>query len=96
MSEVVPAESAPPRSGWRVYLVRCADGSLYTGVTSDLARRLRQHDAGRGARYTRGRGPVVLVHQEAAASLPAALRRERQIKRLSRARKELLIGEGRG
>ena len=58
---------------WAVYLVRCADGSLYTGVATDVARRVAQHNAGTGARYTRARRPVTLVHQEPAADRPAAL-----------------------
>jgi putative endonuclease len=70
-----------------VYIARCGDGTLYTGVTIDLARRLAQHSAGRGARYTRGRGGVRLRYCEAAATKGRALRREAAIKRLPRARK---------
>ena len=73
-----------------VYVARCGDGTLYTGVTTDLARRLEQHATGRGARYTRGRGGVRLHHCEAAATKGQALRREAAIKRLPRARKLLL------
>jgi putative endonuclease len=73
-----------------VYVARCGDGTLYTGATTDLWRRLEQHAAGRGARYTRGRGGVRLLHCEAAATWGAALRREAAIKRLPRARKLLL------
>ena len=76
---------------WFVYLLRCRDGSLYTGATTDISARLRVHNAGRGARYTRGRLPVLLVHVEAAAGRSAALRREAAIKRLSRSRKERLL-----
>ena len=75
---------------WAVYLVRCADGSLYTGVATDVARRVAQHNAGTGARYTRARRPVTLVHQEPAADRPAALRREWALKQLPRAQKERL------
>lgn len=67
---------------WRVYVVRCADGSLYTGVARDLAARIAAHNAGRGARYTRGRGPVTLVYQEGADDRASAQRREAAIKRL--------------
>lgn len=77
---------------WRVYLLECADGTLYCGVTNDLARRLAMHDAGRGARYTRGRGPVRLAWSEEAASKGDALRRERAIKRIPRSAKLRLAG----
>jgi len=74
-----------------VYIARCGDGTLYTGVTTDLARRLAQHAAGRGARYTRGRGAPRLRYCEAAATMGRALRREAAIKRLPRARKLALV-----
>jgi uncharacterized protein (TIGR02453 family) len=77
--------------GWFVYLVRCRDGSLYTGVTNDLASRVRAHNTGRGARYTRSRRPVKLAYSEPVASRPAALRREWTIKHWPRAGKEQLI-----
>jgi predicted GIY-YIG superfamily endonuclease len=80
-----------PETVWYVYVLRCADGSLYTGVTTDLARRHRQHDAGTAARYTRGRRPTTLVYHEACAGRGAALRREAAIKALTRAAKERLI-----
>jgi uncharacterized protein (TIGR02453 family) len=79
---------------WAVYLVRCADGSLYTGVATDVARRVAEHNAGTGARFTRARRPVLVVHQEPAADRSAALRREARIKRLPRTQKERLIREG--
>jgi putative endonuclease len=74
-----------------VYLLRCRDGSLYAGATNDLARRLERHARGEGARYTRSRLPVVLVHAERAADRGAALRREAAVKRLSRAEKLALV-----
>ena len=74
-----------------VYILRCGDGSLYTGCTNDLPRRLRAHQSGRGAKYTRSRRPVVLVYREQAADRSAALRRERAIKRLTRKQKLELI-----
>ena len=74
-----------------VYLLRCADGTLYTGFTNDLARRLAAHNAGRGAKYTRGRRPVELVYWESFSNKSSALRREYAIKRLSRAEKLSLI-----
>ncbi len=70
-----------------VYLLRCADGTLYTGVTTDVEARLRTHNAGRGARYTAGRRPVRVVYVEPCGSRSAALKREHAIKRLPRARK---------
>lgn len=82
----------PLPSCWSVYMVRCCDNTLYTGVTTDITRRLVEHNRDQGgARYTRGRRPVALVYLEAAASRGKALSRERQIKQLSRAAKELLI-----
>lgn len=74
---------------WWVYVLRCADGSLYTGITTDVIRRLAEHngDGGVGARYTRGRRPVELVYAEAAGNRAEAARREAAIKRLDRARK---------
>lgn len=74
-----------------VYLLRCADGTLYTGFTNDLARRLAVHNAGKGAKYTRGRRPVELVYWESFSNKSSALRRECAIKRLSRAEKLSLI-----
>jgi putative endonuclease len=70
-------------------MLRCADGSLYTGITTDVARRIAEHngESGLGARYTRGRRPVQLVHVETAANRAEAARREAAIKRLGRARK---------
>lgn len=76
---------------WIVYILRCADGSLYTGITNDLNRRLEQHNAGRASRYTRSHLPVVLVFQEAQASHSLALKRELAIKALSRQAKKSLI-----
>ena len=78
---------------WYVYLLRCADGTLYTGITNDVGRRVDAHNQGRGARYTRGRLPVELVYREAAGSRAAATRREAAVKRLSRAAKLRLIGQ---
>lgn len=88
--------------GYLVYILRCGDGTLYTGSTNDLPRRLRAHQAGRGAKYTRSRLPVELVYQEPAADRSAALRREAAIKALTRGEKLALIasaqwaGEGGG
>lgn len=81
---------------WWVYLVRCADGSLYCGVTTDLERRIEAHNAGRGAAYTRARRPVALAWSEPAAGRGAALRRELAVKRLARRRKLELIATATG
>lgn len=76
------------REGWVVYILLCGDGTLYTGISNDLPRRLRAHDLGRtGARYTRGRGPLRLVYVEDTEDRGTALRREAAIKRLSRLEK---------
>ena len=77
---------------WYVYIVRCADNSLYTGIAVDVARRVAEHngDQRSGARYTRGRQPVRLVYQEAVATRSLAARRETQIKRLPKTAKERL------
>jgi len=72
---------------WMVYVLECADGSLYTGMTSNLQRRLREHSSGRGGRYTRAHLPVRLVYAEGAADRKAACAREREIKRLPRRKK---------
>jgi putative endonuclease len=77
-----------------VYIVRCADGTLYTGYARDPAAREKTHNRGRGARYTAGRRPVRLVYSESFKSVGDALRRERQLKRLRRARKEALLNLG--
>ena len=77
---------------WHVYILRCADDTLYTGIATDIAARLATHNAGKGAKYTRGRLPVVLVYQEIAEHHSAALQREYAIKRLSTLEKRRLIG----
>ena len=85
----------PSFSLWFVYIVRCGDHSLYTGVTTDVPRRVRQHNAGTASRYTRTRLPVELTYWEKAGSHGAALQREVAIKRLSRSAKEQLIASKR-
>ncbi len=72
---------------WIVYMVRCSDGTLYTGVTNDLERRLSAHQDGTASKYTRARRPVELVFHEASSDRGAALRREAEIKRLTRSQK---------
>lgn len=75
------------------YILRCADGTLYTGWTNDLPRRLLAHNAGTGAKYTRPRRPVILVYQESFDSKQDAMRREWEIKQLTRSQKLQLIAK---
>jgi len=81
----------PISDRWFVYLLRCADGTLYTGVAKNVERRLAQHNAGKASRYTRGRLPVALEYQEEQSDRGAALKRELAIKALTRTEKEALI-----
>ncbi len=76
---------------WYVYILRCRDDTLYTGITDDISRRLAVHNSGKGAKYTRSRTPVALCYQEEAESYSAALRREYAIKQLTRREKLALI-----
>jgi putative endonuclease len=80
---------------WFVYLIRCGDGALYAGITTDVSRRLEEHrgGAGRGAKYLRGRAPLRLAASRAVGGRALALRVEHRIKRLSKSRKEALIGQ---
>ena len=78
---------------WYLYILRCGDGTLYTGITTDVARRLEAHRQGRGAKYTRGRGPLELIYQEECGTHSLALKREAAVKRLPRQEKEALICE---
>ena len=76
---------------WKLYILRCRDGSLYTGITTDVEKRLAAHNAGKGAKYTRGRGPLELVYQEVCIDRSHALRRELEIKALPKDEKLKLI-----
>jgi len=89
------ADMPRARAGWWVYVVRCADGTLYTGVTNDVPRRVERHNAGTASKYTRARRPVELAYREPARGRGAALRREAAIKRLTRRAKESLIAAAR-
>ncbi len=84
----------PTNQSWFLYLLRCADGSLYTGITSDVDRRCKQHNAGTASRYTRSRLPVKLVYREPQSCRSMALKRELAIKAMSREEKESLIRVG--
>lgn len=77
--------------GWVCYLLRCADDTLYCGITNDMEKRLAAHNAGEGAKYTRGRLPVRVVHCEECVDKSAALKREIQIKNMNRSKKRVLI-----
>lgn len=79
------------QAGWCVYILECADGSLYTGVTNHLTARVEQHNLGKGARYTRSRLPVRLVYREKTPDRSSALRREWEIRQLPRTSKQGLI-----
>ncbi len=80
---------------WHVYLLRCRDGALYTGIATDVDRRLREHQDGKGAKYLRGKGPLELVFEKAVGDRGLALSVECSIKKLSKAHKEALIeGDG--
>lgn len=90
-----PPAGAPRKksAGYWVYVLRCADGTLYTGITTDVERRTAVHNSGKGAKYTRSRLPVAVVYREFCPDKPAALRRESAIKRLSRPEKLALLSK---
>ena len=76
---------------WKLYILRCGDGSLYTGITTDVEKRFTVHQSGKGAKYTRGRGPLEVVYTEECGDHSAALKRELEIKALTKEQKEILI-----
>ena len=78
---------------WYLYILRCKDGTFYTGITTDVEKRLEAHRSGKGAKYTRGRAPLELVYREDCGSHSDALKREHQMKKLSRQEKQQLIAE---
>ena len=85
------AQGTDVEKAWSVYILRCADGTLYTGVTTDVQRRFNAHQSGKGAKYTRGRGPLELVYRQECPDKGTALKRELAIKALSRDEKLKLI-----
>jgi putative endonuclease len=87
------ATAEKKKTSWTVYIVRCANGSLYTGITNDLAARLAAHNSGRGARYTAAFGPVELVWKKRKKDRSAASRLEAAIKKLSRPEKDALLSK---
>jgi len=80
---------------WTVYILQCADGTLYTGITTDMERRQKMHESGKGAKYTRNRGPFTLIHAETHATRSEASKRELEIKSLNRQDKLNLAGSRR-
>lgn len=86
-----PIEAPPAESCWWLYMVRMADGRLYTGISTDVARRFSQHVNGKGARALRGKGPLTLVWQQQVGARSVALKLEYRLKRWRKARKEALI-----
>jgi predicted GIY-YIG superfamily endonuclease len=86
--------TASQAAAWFLYILKCSDGSYYTGVTNDLERRLRAHQEGKASRYTRTRRPVVLLHQEPCGTRAQALSRECAVKAMSRKAKEELAADG--
>lgn len=76
---------------WEVYILQCGDGTLYTGIARDAEKRLKMHQSGKGAKYTRGRGPLTLVYREGCESHTQALQREIAVKKLTRRQKLNLI-----
>lgn len=78
---------------WYLYILECGDGTLYAGITDDVERRLAQHSAGKGAKYTRGRGPLKLVYQEICGSHSDALKREHCVHRMTRQEKLNMIAK---
>ena len=94
------SEKAPPGKNnkpiWKVYILRCADGSLYTGITNDLEGRLQKHNNGSGAKYTRSRLPVSMIYSETVTDKSQALKREYALKQLKREEKERLIAGEKG
>lgn len=92
----MPKAKAKPKKAktetWTVYILQCADGTLYTGITNNLPRRLQQHESGTGAKYTCGRGPFTVVHAEKFPGRSAALKREILVKSLDKRQKMQLAG----
>lgn len=83
-------------NNWELYILLCGDGSFYTGIARDAEKRLEMHKSGKGAKYTRGRGPLQMVYREGGLDHSQALRRELEIKKLTRAQKEALVSGFRG
>ena len=78
---------------WFLYILKCSDGSFYTGISNNIEERLKQHNSGKASKYTRARRPVVLIYTEELDGKSQALKREMEIKRLNRKQKEQLVGK---
>ncbi|NLD94890.1 MAG: GIY-YIG nuclease family protein [Fibrobacter sp.] len=87
----MPTHNEHKSTEWIVYILQCNDNTFYTGITNNLQKRIELHNTGKGARYTRGRSPFILVFSEKCATKSIALKREYAIKQLSREEKEALI-----
>jgi len=87
----IPSKEVKSADQWYLYLLRCSDGSLYTGITNNLERRFKMHQAGKASRYTRSHGPVEMVYSETCGDRSSALIRECEVKEWPRAKKEKLI-----
>jgi len=94
MLEQPDSDTPPPRQQWFLYMIRCPNGHLYTGITTDIERRFQQHQAGKGARYLRGKAPLSLVFQQATGSHSDSLKLELAVKKLSKPAKETMISNG--
>ncbi len=81
------------KKSWYVYILLCSDGSFYTGITNNVKERMKEHNAGSGAKYTRGRKPVTLAYRETHPNQASARRREEEIKKLERRNKEKLVSD---
>lgn len=92
MKRVLENASLHHSMPWHTYIIECNDGKFYTGITTDLERRIKAHNSGNGCRFTKYRTPVTLLHSEEAPTRSCALKREAEIKRLTRKEKEKLIG----
>lgn len=86
-------DPTPVDRNWQVYMILCSDNSLYTGITTDIKRRFRQHAEGSGAKYFRGRRPLAVVYCEADHTRASASKEEARIKALTRGEKELLLSQ---
>ncbi len=91
--ERIPGKRLGMKLSWWVYIVRCRDGTYYTGISPDVVKRIQLHNEGKGAKYTAGRRPVVLVYSEKLSDRSTASKREHEIKQMSRQQKEQLIHE---
>ncbi len=93
MSLELETEIAGNRKTWFLYMIRCNSGQLYTGISTDVTRRFSEHEAGKGAKFLRGKGPLLLMLQQPVGSHSEALKREAQVKKMSKVAKEQWIDQ---